>query len=140
MTGCYFNHILPSCPLNEDCRSQCYWSSEAKGFKINNEYSRVTIGSLSKVNKDSMQVSDYIRNKTFKGSRVKFSCEWLSGSFIYSMRVLIRNLSKDELPSNDFKVVHIKGLHANRNLDPREKEVRLDWLVGSNAPRSHFFN
>ena len=54
--------------------------------------------------------------------------------------ILISNLSKDELPSNDFKVLPIKGLCINGNIDPRCKEIGYVCLMGSNIKQSHFFD
>ena len=55
-----------------------------------------------------MWTSDDTKNTTCKGVRVKFACGGSGAGNLYPIVILISNLSKDELPSNDFKVLPIK--------------------------------
>ena len=140
VTGSHFKPILPAYLLNEDCSSQYYCSGSIKGDNVNNGWSRVSTDSLVARNKDSMWTPDESRDTVCKGIRIKFACGGSAGGFVYPICILVSNLSKDELPSNDFKVVPIKGLTINGHMDPRSNEVGYLCLVGCNVAQSHFFN
>ena len=49
-------------------------------------------------------------------------------------------MSLDELPTNDFKVVPIKGLSIAGHIDPRSQEVGYLCLIGKDVPQKHFFD
>ena len=70
-----------------------------------------------------MWTSDDTTDTVCKGIRVKFACGGSAGRFIYPIFILVSNLSVAEFPSNDFKVIPVKGLSINGHIDPRSKEL-----------------
>ena len=86
-----------------------------------------------------MWTSDDTKSTTCKGVRVKFACGEYGAGYLYPTVIMI-NLSKEELPSNDFKVLPIKVLCINGNMDPIYKELGYVHLMGSNVKQSRFFD
>ena len=129
VTGAHFKPVEPAYLLNEDCSGQYYCSRTQSADKMNNGWSRMTTSSLTSRNKDSMWTSDDTKNTTCKGVRVNFACGGSSAGNLYPIVILISNLSKDDFASNNFKVLPIKGLCINGNIDPRCKEIGYVCLM-----------
>ena len=110
-----------------------------KDDHANNGWSRVKNESLSNRSKDAVWAPDQNNNNVCKGIRVKFACGGAAGAFIYSIGILVSGLSSNEFPSNDFKVIPVKGLSINAHIDPRSEEVGYLCLLGGNVPQIHFF-
>ena len=70
---------------------------------------------------------------------MKFACGGSTGGFIYPIGIMISNLSKVELPSNDLSVIPIKGLSINCNIDLRDDKVSYLCIMGNNFPQKYFF-
>ena len=50
--------------------------------------------------------------------------------------ILASDLSITELPTNEFKVIPVKGLSENGDVDQRSKDIGYSYLIGSNDPRN----
>ena len=87
-----------------------------------------------------MWTNDDTKDTVCKGIRVKFACGRSAGGFLYPICILVSNLSLAEFPSNDFKVVPVKGLSISGHIDPISKEVGYLCLMGTNVPQKHFFD
>jgi len=80
------------------------------------------------------------KNDIDKGIRVKFACGGSAGGFVYPICVVVSNLTQAEFPSDDFKVVPVKGLSINGHINPRSKEVGYLCLLGTNVSQQFFFD
>ena len=140
VTGNHFKPIHPAFLLNEDCSSQYYFSGTTKNDSANNGWSRVDTDSLITRKKDAIWSPDESRNNVCKGIRIKFACGGSGGGFTYPICILVSNLSKSELPTDEFSVVPIQGLSINGHIDPRNEEIGYLCLMGSNVPQKHFFD
>ena len=87
-----------------------------------------------------MWYPDYSTNSIWKDNLVKFSCGGSAFGFMHPICLLIGNLSKEELPSNDFAVTSTKGLTINGHNDPRSEEEGYLCLMDSNVPQKRFFD
>ena len=63
-----------------------------------------------------------------------------AAGFLYPICIQVANLSKEELPSEDFVVVAIPGLAVNGHIDPRCDAVGYLCLMGQNVPQKRFFD
>ena len=77
-----------------------------------------------------------------KGIRIKFSCGGSAAGFVYPISIGVTNLSKEELPNDQWLVIPIKGLSINGHINPRNDEVGCVCCMGNNIPhlRSTFSN
>ena len=140
VTGNHFKPIHPAYLLNEDCSSQYYFCGTAKNDSANNGWSRVDTDSLIARKKDAIWSPDESKNIVCKGIRIKFACGGSGGGFMYPICILVSNLSKSELPMDEFSVVPIQGLSINGHIDPRNEELGYLCLMGANVPQKHFFD
>ena len=138
-TGTHVKPILPAFLLNEDCTSQYYFSGTVKGDPKNNGWSRVTEDSLLSRGTDSVWNDAKIDNKMARSIRVKFACGGSGGGFLYPICILVSNLSKEQLPNSEFKVIPIAGLTVNGHIDARSREIGYLCLMQSNVPQKKFF-
>ena len=79
------------------------------------------------------------KDNVCKGIRVKFACGSSAGGFVYPICIQVSNLNKEELPTDEFLVVPIKGLSINGHIDPRSEEIGYLYLMGKNVPQKRFF-
>lgn len=137
ITGEYFKLLFPVYVLNEDCSFQHYFVGAFKDDHVNSEWPRVTTKSLTNRNKDSMQSKNDNDKGVYKGLRVKYSCGGFAAGLIYPIYIIVSGLSKDELPKEEFGVIHNEGSSINGHIDPRNKEVGY-MCLDSNVAQNPF--
>ena len=106
---------------------------------MNNGWSRVTTESLVSKNKDAIWTSGDRSNNVYKEIRIKFACSGSVVGFVYPVAIVVSNLSKEELPNNQWIVIPIKGLSINGHIDPRNEEVGYVRCMGTNLLYKYFF-
>ena len=131
VTGSHFKPVFPAFLLNEDCSSQYFFSGTVRNDPANNGWARVKEESYHTRGKDAIWTPDTAKDNICKGIRVKFA--------VYPICIQVSNLSKEELPVDDFLVIPIPGLSINGHIDPRSNEVGYLCLMGSNVPQKRFF-
>lgn len=71
---------------------------------------------------------------------MKYACGGSSAGCICPIWIVVSGLLKDELPNDDFVVIHIEGLSINGHIDPRNRHVECMCLIGANDPQKHVFD
>ena len=137
--GSHFKPVLQAYILNEDCSSQYYYACSVKSDHGTKSYARVKDTSLQSRGRDSVWKVKDDQVKACNGIRVEFACGGSGSGFIYPICIIVSNLSSEEFPSNDFKVIPIKGLSINAYIDPRAQKIGYLCLIGSNVSQQRFF-
>ena len=139
VTGSHFKPVFPAFLLNEDCSSQYFFSGTVRNDPANNGWARVKEESYHTRGKDAIWTPDTAKDNICKGIRVKFACGSSAGGYVYPICIQVSNLSKEELPLDEFLVIPIPGLSINGHIDPRSNEVGYLCLMGTNVPQKRFF-
>ena len=74
-----------------------------------------------------------------KGICIKYVGVGSEAGLIYTIYIVVYNLSKVKLPNDQFVVVPIDELTITGNIDPRSKDVGYRCLGGSNQPHNYYF-
>ena len=106
---------------------------------MNNIWSRVTIELLVSRNKDDIWTLHDRYDNVCKGIMIKYSYGASSAGFLYPIVIVVTNLSKEELPNDQWLVIPIKDLLINCHIDPRNEKVDHVCCIGTNLPQKYYF-